>query len=245
MLTKLQEAGPRAFDFARDGFAFANETYWVYHFDAASGKTSFSRREPKPDYAHRCFVLTRAARQFLFHARFEATAKMDQPEDYRRLVRQVMRRNVRLPCAPEKQLIFPGYADLRQFSRAHEALLKTECGGAWRSYVLRSHWRMVFPISRDHQAGTAALLKAALRRNFSPIIHLVKFPALTINHSMLLFDVDETVNGLEFHASDPNDPEQPARLTFDRQTNTFTLPPNRYWAGGALDIIEIFRSWLM
>jgi hypothetical protein len=239
------DAGPRRFDFARDTFAFANETYWEYHFDSAAGKTSVSPRQPKPDYAHRCFVLTRATRQFLFHARFDPAQPACDDPACRRLIRNVMARNVRAPSEPGNQIAIPGYADLREFSRARERLLKAECGGAWRSYVLRSHWRMVLPISRAHQARTAASLDAALRRSFPPIIHLVKFPALTINHGMLLFAAAETGEGIEFQACDPNDPAQPARLAYDRNTRTFTLPPNRYWAGGILDIIEIFRNWLM
>jgi hypothetical protein len=238
-------AGPRRFNFARDTFAFENETFWEYHFDTAAGKTSFSRREPKPSYAHRCFVLTRAARQFLFHARFDATQKAGDDQACRRLIRAVMARNVRLPAAPEKQIVIPGYADLRQFSQARELLLKGECGGAWRSYVLRSHWRMVFPISRAHQARTAASLDASLKHKVPPIIHLVKFPALTINHSMILFAAAETGQGSEFQAYDPNNPAQAVRMSFDRETNTFRLPPNRYWAGGEVDIIEIYRNWLM
>ncbi len=239
------EAGPRRFDFTRDSFAFENETFWEYHFDTASGKTSFSRREPKPDYAHRCFVLTRAARQFLFHARFDESQQAGDDQACRRLIRAVMARNVRVPADAENQIAIPGYADLRQFSRAREPLLKAECGGAWRSYVLRSHWRMVFPISRLHQGRTAASLFAALKQNVPPIVHLVKFPALTINHSMMVFAVAKTSEGMEFQAYDPNNTAQPVRLSFDHKTKTFSLPPNRYWAGGAVDIIEIYRNWLM
>jgi hypothetical protein len=239
------EAGPRRFDFARDTFAFENQTFWEYHFEAASGKTSFTRREPKPDYGHRCFVLTRAARQFLFHARFDETQKAGDDQACRRLIRAVMARNVRERIEPGKQIVIPGSADLRQFSQAREPLLKAECGGAWRSYVLRSHWRMVFPISRAHQARTAASLAASLEQNVPPIIHLVKFPSLTINHSMILFAAAQTDAGLEFQAYDPNNPAGLVRLSFDPKTRTFTLPPNGYWAGGAVDIIEIYRSWWM
>ena len=104
---------------------------------------------------------------------------------------------------------------------------------------------MVFPISRAHQARTAASLRAALQHNVPPIIHLVKFPSLTINHSMILFAAAETGRGIDFQACDPNKAVQPARLSFDHKTRTFSLPPNHYWAGGELDIIEIYRTWLM
>ena len=238
------ETTPRRFAFPEDAFAFANETYWEYHFDGPAGKTTFRPRPIKPTYAHRCFVLTRVARLFLFQARFEPARS---PLDYsssRELVRAILSRSVHQPCAPEKRVVIPGFGNLREFSAAMERLLKAECGGAWRSYVLRSHWRMVFPISRDHQAGTAASLVARLRRDISPVVHLVKFPALTINHSMLPFDAQETTQGIEFHAYDPNNPARPEKIFYDASRKTFSLPPNFYFAGGDLDIIEIFRNWL-
>jgi len=236
---------PRQFVFERDSFAFPNELIWEYRFDAATGKTSFARREPRPDYAHRCFVLTRAARQFLYHARFDASRPAAGLDDYRRLVRIVMARSPRRRSMPEEEIAFPGHASLRDFSRAHEALLKSECGGAWRSYVLRSHWRMIFFIGRVHQARTAAGLLDAIHRHESPIIHLVRFPKLTINHGMVLFGAGETRDQIRFQAYDPNDPAKPAQLSFDRATRTFLLPANHYWAGGPLNVIEICRGWLM
>jgi hypothetical protein len=236
---------PRRFDFTRDSFAFANELVWEYRPDPATGRMKFLPREPKPGYAHRCFVLTRAARQFLYHAWFDPTRPLAEEREYRRLVRDVVSRSPRQPCGVENQIVIPGHASLREFSRAHEKSLKLECGGAWRSYVLRSHWRMVFPISPAHQERTAARLIAAIQKNISPIVHLVKFPSLTINHGMILFDVTETGHVLEFSAYDPNDPAQPARLGFDRNARTFSLPPNRYWAGGGLNVIEIYRDWWM
>ncbi|HEX3890574.1 MAG TPA: hypothetical protein VHX90_06960 [Verrucomicrobiae bacterium] len=240
----MAQKTPRRFEFARDSFAFANELLWEYQFDAM-GKTTFRKHEPKPDYALRCFVLTRAARQFLYHARFDAGQKVADDATCRQLIDKIVSRNPRIPSWPEKQIVIPGFASLREFSAAREKLLKAACGGAWRSYFLRSHWRMIFPISRGHQNCTAGNLLAAIQNNFSPIIHLVKFPALTINHGMILFDAAETEGGLEFSAYDPNDPGKPAQLKFNRAAKTFSLPANSYWAGGELNIIEIYRGWFL
>ena len=235
----------RRFEFSRDTFAFANELVWEYQPDAATGKMNFFPRDPKPDYAHRCFVLTRAARQFLYHARFDPEQKTADEHTYRQLVREVVSRDPRRPCGVEDEIIVPGYANLREFSRAQEPLLKSACGGAWRSYVMRSHWRMVFPVSRAHQQRTFAQICGALQCNISPIVHLVTFPSLTINHGMILFEAQEAKSGVQFSAYDPNDPAHPARLTFDQNAKAFTLPPNHYWAGGGLNVIEIYRNWLL
>jgi hypothetical protein len=234
---------PRRFDFTRDTFAFANELLWEYQFDAATSKMNFRKREPKPDYAHRCFVLTRAARQFLYHAQFDATQKIADDELYQQLIRQILSRNPRKPS--ENKIIISGFANLREFSKAKEKLLKSECGGPWRSYVLRSHWRMIFPISREHQQQTATELLSKIKNNFSPIVHLVNFPSLNINHGMIVFDTVETDAEIQFAVYDPNLPQKPSQLIYNRATKTFSLPANAYWAGGELNVIEIFRNWIL
>ena len=238
-------APARRFDFERDTFAFPNELVWEYHFDPASGEASAVRRRPPPRYALRCFVLVRAARQFFYHARFEpAEGPVDDPT-YRRLIRAVLVRPPRRPSRPEERVVIPGYAGLRELSAAREPLVKAVCGGAWRSYVQRSHWRIVVPVSRAHQHRTAGELLNAVADHSAPLVHLLRFPSLAINHGMVVLDGARTSAGAEFLAYDPNEPERPARLTYDRDRRTFSLPANRYWRGGALNVFEIFRRWYL
>ncbi len=233
------------FDFGRDTFAFPNELVWEYPLDEATGTMTPRRREPPPTYAHRCFVLVRAARQFFYHATFVPGAPRPDPALLRGLVRGVFARTVLRPSAPGARIVIPGFAGLRELSQTHESLLKHEGGGAWRSYVLRSHWRMVFPISRAHQQRTASRLKAQIDGGAIPIIHLVRFPQLTINHGMLLFEARTTSEAIEFLAYDPNLPGAPARLTYQPSTQTFDLPRNHYWPGGRLDILQIYQNWFL
>jgi hypothetical protein len=234
---------PPRFEFARDTFAFANELVCEYRFDTPDGRPRLTPRQPRPDYALRCFVVVRAARQFRYHAEFQpGQAPLPASEVHRR-IREVIRRNPRIPCPPERRVQFPGFDGLRSFSVAWETGLKAMCGGAWRSYVLRSHWRMVLPILRGHQSRTAKRLTQELAAGRTPIVHLVRFPRLTINHGMLVFDTEGSGTGQVFLAYDPNDPAQPARLTYSPATRTFSLPANWYWEGGKLDIIEIYRNW--
>ena len=242
---KLPDTGSRPFEFDRDTFAFANELLWEYQFDTLTGKMNFHRREPKPTYTLRCFVLVKVARQFLYHARFDPGLPVANPGMYRQRVCHIVSRSPRQRCADRDQIVIPGYSGLREFSAAYGDLLKQECGGAWRSYVLRSHWRMVLPLPRKHQTRTALSLARALAQHESPIIHLVKFPSLTINHGMIVFAVTPTAAGFDFATYDPNQPQAPTILTFHQSTGAFTLPANAYWAGGELKVIEIFRSWWM
>jgi hypothetical protein len=111
--------------------------------------------------------------------------------------------------------------------------------------VQRSHWRIVVPVSLGHQHRTAGELLDAVEDHGAPLVHLLRFPSLAINHGMVVFEGERTSAGAEFLAYDPNDPERPARLTYDRTRRAFSLPPNRYWRGGELDVFEIFRRWYL
>ena len=62
---------------------------------------------------------------------------------------------------------------------------------------------------------------------------------------MVIFDGARTADGAEFVAYDPNQPERPARLVYDHGRRTFSLPANRYWPGGDLNLFEIFRRWYL
>ena len=103
---------------------------------------------------------------------------------------------------------------------------------------------MVFPISRRHQERTARELVASLGAGRAPIVHLVRFPQLTINHGVVLFGCRETESAIHFAAYDPNVPAHPSGLSYERVPRTFVFPPNHYWAGGRVDVIEVFRGWL-
>ena len=162
---------------------------------------------------------------------------------YRKLIRRVVSVDPARVLPESKKIVIPGYADMRAFSLAQEKLLKAECGDAWQSYFQRGHWRMTFPFSRNNQAEMAGRLIADLKQNRPPVVHIVRFPQLTINHAMLLFDSNETEKEVRFMAYDPNEPDKPATLTFDRARRTFLLPANDYFPGGRVDAYEIYRSW--
>jgi hypothetical protein len=233
----------RPFRFASDSFAFANELIWSYDFDS-DGTWRASSRSPRPTYTHRCFVLVRTARQFFQGARFDPERPPPDPETLRALVRRIAQADPRRPVPEEDRLVIPGFANLRELSRARASLLKEEIGGVVWSYTERGNWRMVIPFTRAHQQGTAERLVASLERNRPPIVHLVRFPRISINHAMLLFAYAESADSIRFQAYDPNAPDAPVTLTYHRASRTFTLPRSSYFGGGRVDVYEIYdRPW--
>jgi len=250
LLTFLQAgcstSGARAsfshpFVFGQDNFSYRNDLMWVYYKDPDTGEFRHKDREPPPDYSHHCFPVARSARQFFQHARFDPTLPKADEATYRELIHRVVKTSPRRQL--DERIVIPGFTNLFTFSQAYEKLLKGECGGAWQSYFQRGHWRMIFPFSRHHQEKAAESFRQSLQRNRPPIIHIVKFPQLTINHAIVLFDVHEKEKGLEFDVYDPYDPLKPTTLTFDREERQFWFPGNDYFVGGKVDAYEVYYSW--
>jgi hypothetical protein len=239
--TRVTPEASRPFDFEKDTFAYANELVWEYHFDDR-GKWISQPRKPKPEYSHHCFVVARSARQFFQYATFAPAQPVADAKTYRRLVHRVMSIDPRKDIPDTEKVVIPGYADLQAFSRAQPTLLKSECGGAWQSYFQRGHWRMMMPFSRSHQQRTASQLMADIKNNLPPVVHLVRFPQLTINHAVMLFGATETEKEIQFSVYDPNNPKVPALLTYDRASRTFYFKFNDYFPGGRVDVYEIYRS---
>ena len=235
-------AGSRPFSFERDTFAFANDLVLEYHFDK-HGQSAQTDRKAKSDYTHHCFVVARSAKQFFQNARFDPASLKADPATYRKRIRQVVSARPRAGLPEEKKISIPGYADLRAFSQEQADLLKAQCGGAWRSYFQRGHWRMVLPFSRRHQRKTAEQLIREIKTNATPVVHLVRFPSLAINHAVLLFAAQESADRVEFATYDPNNPAQPSTLTYDRARRTFFFPANSYFRGGRVNVYEIYRNW--
>jgi hypothetical protein len=230
----------RPFLFHQDTFAYANELVWTYQFDSETGAMTMHRQETPPEYTQHCFPVSRSARQFFQNAIFDPHLPQAAPETYRALVRQVVKRNPRSP-APEKIRI-PGYPHLRAFSEEHEMLLKAETGGKWQSYLQRGNWRVVFPFTRRHQNRTANQLAASLEENTPAVIHLVRFPQLTINHAILVYQFENHKEEIHFQTYDPNDPEKPVLLIFDRSTREFHFQRTGYFPGGKVNVYEIYRG---
>lgn len=226
----------KSFDFFRDTFAFPNELHWEYRIDDATGKTTIFKNNPPPTYAHHCFVVVRAAKQFLLHAKFDPSLPKITDSEYAQRIRQLMRRSAEHESSDK--ISIPGFANLREFTLTHKPLLQANCGGSWQSYVQRGNWRMVFPFSRAHQEREAK--KLASRVDTLPIVHIVTFPKLSINHGIMLFDVRDSKDKLEFRAYDPNLVDRPAALFFDKTSRTFNFPRNHYFAGGPLNVYQIY-----
>ena len=102
---------------------------------------------------------------------------------------------------------------------------------------------MVFPFSRRHQERMARQLLEHLKSDPPLIVHVVTFPVIWINHSLVVYEAKPTESQILFTIYDPYNPSKPAILTYDRVARSFSFPANDYWPGGKLDVYEIYHKW--
>ena len=232
----------RAFEFPADVLSFANELRWEYDPGADHGRITTHSRVPPPSYTLHCFVLARTAKQFFDHAQFDPNEPKATHACYRYLIRRVLASGRNELAADSERLTIPGYRNLQEFSRDHEALLKSEIGGAWQSFLQRGNWRMIFPFTGKHQQRTAQQLVYRLEKGRPSLVHLICFPSLTLNHFILIFDCQRTNEGLDLTAYDPNEPERVRILRYQTRQQRFELGRTSYFVGGRVKVYEVYRG---
>jgi len=232
------------FRFERDSFAFPNETVLEYLIDPVTGHTEWRKREPTPEFSLRCGAMARAARQFHLQARFAPERPAPDAATLATLVSEVLARDPRAETPAAEPVVIPGYAGLRSLSAEHKDLFREAIGGVWRTRLQRGNWRMIFPFPPNQQRDEAERLAAALRRGETPIIHVLRFPELTLNHMVLLYGIEETPEELRFVAYDPNEAAAPIVVRWDRAARTFVYPRTLYFGGGPVRAYAIYNGLL-
>jgi hypothetical protein len=217
------------FSFARDTFAFPNEVR-AHHPD-----------QEEDLYAHYCFVLARSLRQFFRFARFDAAAPSLDRQGYVERVRQVVARPPwRAALSAADRVVIPGYASLREFSRAEESAVKEGLGGPFWTWVHWTNWRATFPLSRAHQAHVLEEIRADLAAGRLVQLLVTNWPKPELNHTVVAFEWRGTAHGVELTTWDPNDPDGLGLITFDTARGHF-------WATQVYDtrpgVIRVFRMY--
>ena len=229
----------RSFDFDRDIFAFANELVADYQVDE-KGRLRPTRRVDPIDFGQRCVLMSRAVRQFHLSARFAPELPVADEATYHKQIAAVFATDSRRKLPASDPIIIPGYPDLRSFSEAHVKLAKQALNQRWLAYLQKGNWRMIFPFLRNQQKGVAEKIKESVGRGGLPVVHAVRFPDIEINHTFLVFAVEEDPETISFHFYDPNETEHSRVLVYDRSQKTFFYPKTFYFAGGPVRAYEVY-----
>lgn len=221
------------FAFAADTFAFPNEIR--------------ARHPDDPDlYANYCFVLARGLRQFFVNARFDPAAPRVEHDEYVRRVREVVARAPWLePLPPDERVVIPGYANLRDFSRAEETAVKEGLGGRFWTMMHWTNWRVAFWVTADHQASVAREAVEELAAGRLVQLLVTNLPKIELNHTVVAYAYRDTPAGIEFSVWDPNDTSGPGIVLYERDER-------RFWASrlydtepGPIRAFRMYYSWLL
>jgi hypothetical protein len=203
-------AGPPAFTFGADTFAFRNEI-----------------RARRPDagddlYAHYCFVLARGVRQFFQYARFDPEAPRLTSAEYEARVRDIATRVPWSPALAESdRVVIPGYAHLRAFSASEETAVKAGLGSPVGTWLHWTNWRVTLPVTMAHQAHIADEIVRELDHERLVQLLVTNWPIPELNHTVVVYRADDRVDHIDFAIWDPNEPERPGTMTFDRLAQRF------------------------
>jgi hypothetical protein len=221
------------FVFERDTFTFANMIR--------------SRNPEAPDlYANYCFVVARGLRQFFQFARFDPGAPRVRHDEYVERVRQVTARSPRqAPLPAVQRVVIPGYANLREFSRAQEAAVKAGLESRWWTWLHWTNWRVVFPVTPGHQARVLDEIVGELGRGRLVQLLVTNLPKWDVNHTLIAFAARARGEDIELVVWDPNDPDRPGLVTFRAAARRFWATRVHDTDPGPIRIFRMYYSWLL
>jgi hypothetical protein len=230
------------FRFDRDTFAFANQTVFEYHEGHASlRKQSATKRDA---YNRHCFVMSRTAAQFKKFARFEPRSTPLDDASLATRVRAVTRQAAWTePLSENQRIVFPGYKNLKEMSKAHRELVQLNIGHGWPSYFRFSNARMLFQDGTGYQERTHAYLNAALARGELFVAFLTTYPRFSINHSVLIYKLKSSSPnpGVDHYlVYDPNHPESPRELTWSAHDRAFSYQKDWDFVGGLVRVYQVY-----
>jgi hypothetical protein len=225
-------AGPD-FVFERDTFAFAN--------------LSRARNAGVPDlYANYCFVLARGVRQFYQFARFDPDAPRLSHDEYVARVRQVTARSPwQAALPPAARVVIPGYANLRDFSRAEEAAVKRGLESRWWTWLHWTNWRVAVPVTGGHQARVRAEIVDDLRRGRLVQLLVTNLPRWELNHTLVAYAVRARGDDIDLVVWDPNDAARPGLVTFRGEAGRFQATRVHDTEPGPIRVFRMYYSWLL
>src|SRR6266513_2095428 len=152
-------AASSEFRFDCDTLAFQNATVLKYKDGVPFLRARSASDDPANKYTRRCFVMTRTAMQFRKFARFDPRGASLDDKALAARIRLVTRRQAWAAPLPENaRIVFPGYVNLRQLSKARAEVFKETIGSGFITYFRPGNGRMFFEHSRKYQERTHANL---------------------------------------------------------------------------------------
>ena len=159
-------------------------------------------------------------------------------------IRAVTHQEAWMQPLPENQrIVFAGYKDLKEMSKARRELVQLSIGHGWPSYFRISNMRMIFQDGPGYQEQTHARLNALLARGDLFVAFLTTYPSLSINHAVLIYKRKPSSQnpGIDHYlVYDPNHPESPRELTWSAHDRAFAYQKDWDFVGGFVRVYQTY-----
>ena len=233
-------ARSKTFDFQKDTFGFANQTYFDYK-QLSDSQVQISRRHGQvPDFSRHCFQMCRAVLQFFQFADFRSDLPKVSESEYQQIVRQVSR----IPAwssGPKTKIVVPGYKDLHSFSLGETMVLQKNLGLWWPAYWRVGNWRIVMPVPRSGQQRMAKWLRSQLDHKRIRDVYITRFKP--INHCLVAYHYTPGQNGdIIFDVYDANQPGKLVHLIYRASDRSFYFDKTWYYRGGLVSVLSLYVS---
>jgi hypothetical protein len=240
LASRSAEAGTPPFRFDGDTVGFANMTVFEYQNGIARLRRGESAKQKR--YTRRCFVLCRTTTQFKKFARFDPHAPPLDDGDLAKRIRQVTRRAAwHDPLPDDQRVVFPGYANLRQLSKARGFVLQRNIGYGWPTYWRLGNARTFFEPGVGYQERTHEKLNSVLERGDLFVGFLTTLPKLRINHAVLFYAKEAGSGEVDrYLVYDPNHPEGPRHLWWSPRERSFEYEKDWDFVGGRVRVYQIY-----
>jgi hypothetical protein len=90
--------------------------------------------------------------------------------------------------------------------------------GTWFHWT---NWRIGLPVSTAHQANVADEVARELAGGRLVQLLVTNWPNPELNHTVVAYRSDDRADRIDFTVWDPNEPEAPGTVTFDRIAQRF------------------------
>ena len=147
------------------------------------------------------------------------------------------------PLPENQRIVFPGYKDLKEMSKARRELVQLNIGHGWPSYFRFSNARMMFQDGSGYQEKTHTRLNEVLARGELFVAFLTTYPRFTINHSVLIYKLKSSSPNLgvdRYLVYDPNHPESPRELTWSAHDGAFSYQKDWDFVGGVIRVYQVY-----
>lgn len=247
-VTTLPPVSPgRSFDFARDTFAFPNETVWSYADGHRLDSTEAAKGKPAERYTRRCFTMAAAVVQFWKFAKFEPDAPPVSTDELERRIRIIRDTAAWAPALPaEQRIAFPGYASFHDLSQRAGKSVRANLGPGWTTYFHTRKYSMPFRPSPAHQQMVQNLIHQWLANGQPMVLWLYNFPQVNINHAVTVVGeaASATPGSCTYLVYDPNFTDGLHELVYDNAKREFAYEKTFYFVGGSVRVRPMYLSLL-